>query len=60
LSEERAQAVVSYLAGQGIDPSRLSSRAVGEADLITIADDDASLQLNRRTEFVFSGLLVGA
>jgi outer membrane protein OmpA-like peptidoglycan-associated protein len=60
LSEERAQAVVAYLVGQGIAPSRLSSRAVGEADLITIADDDASLQLNRRTEFVFSGLLVGA
>jgi OOP family OmpA-OmpF porin len=60
LSEQRAQAVVSYLVGQGVDPSRLASRAVGEADLISLAEDEGALALNRRTEFVFSGLLVGA
>ena len=36
---------------------RLSSRAVGEADLLTLDNDDAALALNRRTEFVFIGLL---
>jgi OOP family OmpA-OmpF porin len=58
LSEERAQAVVAYLVGKGIDASRLASRAVGESDLLSIDDDDAALALNRRTEFVFYGLLV--
>jgi outer membrane protein OmpA-like peptidoglycan-associated protein len=60
LSEARAQAVVRYLAGKGIEPSRLSSRAVGETDLLVLADDETALALNRRTEFVFSGLLLGA
>jgi len=50
---------VNYLASQGIDPSRLSSRAVGEADLLSINNDAASLALNRRTEFIFYGLLLG-
>lgn len=58
LSEERAQAVVNYLVSKGIAASRLSSRAVGESDLLSIADDDAALALNRRTEFVFYGLLI--
>ena len=58
LSEQRAQAVVSYLVSKGITPSRLSSRAVGESDLLSIDDDAAALALNRRTEFVFYGLLL--
>lgn len=57
ISEERARAVVSYLVSVGIEPSRMSSRAVGEADLISLNDDAAALALNRRTEFVFYGLL---
>ena len=60
LSAERAKAVVDYLASvDGIDPARLSSRAVGESDLLTLNDDEAALALNRRTEFVFYGLLAG-
>lgn len=58
ISEARADAVVNYMASQGVDPSRLSSRAVGESDLLSINDDAASLALNRRTEFVFYGLLI--
>ncbi len=58
LSEQRAQSVVSYLVSKGITPSRLSSRAVGESDLLSIDDDAAALALNRRTEFVFYGLLL--
>ena len=41
----------------GISPERLSSRAVGDTDLLTLNDDAASLALNRRTEFVLYGLL---
>lgn len=60
ISEQRAQAVVHYLVGQGIDASRLSSRAVGESDLLSVADDETSLALNRRTEFIVYGALIGA
>jgi outer membrane protein OmpA-like peptidoglycan-associated protein len=57
LSEARADAVYNYFVSQGIRPDRLSARAVGEADLLSINDDAASLALNRRTEFIFYGLL---
>lgn len=57
ISAERAAAVVTYIASKGISPSRLSSRAVGDTDLLTLNDDAASLALNRRTEIVFYGLL---
>ena len=58
LGQQRADAVVAYLTGLGIDGSRLSARSVGEADLLSAGDDEASLALNRRTEFVIHGLLV--
>jgi outer membrane protein OmpA-like peptidoglycan-associated protein len=57
LSEARAVSVVRYLVGKGIDPARLSARAVGEQDLLSEDESAASLALNRRTEFVFYGLL---
>lgn len=60
LSVERARGSVDYLVTQGIDRSRLSFRGVGEADLLTLNNDEVALALNRRTEFVFSGLFVGA
>jgi outer membrane protein OmpA-like peptidoglycan-associated protein len=58
ISDERARAVVNYLRYLGISPTRLSSRAAGESDLLSIGDDDAALALNRRTEFIFYGLLI--
>ena len=57
LSEARAVSVVRYLVERGIDPSRLASRAVGEQDLLSEDESEASLALNRRTEFIFVGLL---
>ena len=57
LSEARAVSVVRYLVGQGVDPARLSARAVGEQDLLSDDESAASLALNRRTEFIFYGLL---
>ncbi len=58
ISDERARAVVNYLLYLGVSPMRLSSRAAGESDLLSIGDDNAALALNRRTEFIFSGLLI--
>jgi outer membrane protein OmpA-like peptidoglycan-associated protein len=58
ISDERARAVVNYLIFLGISPARLASRAAGAVDLLTLGDDNASLALNRRTEFIFGGLLI--
>jgi outer membrane protein OmpA-like peptidoglycan-associated protein len=58
ISAERAEAVVDFLIYLGVSPTRLSSRAVGEADLLTLDDDETALALNRRTEFIFYGLLI--
>jgi outer membrane protein OmpA-like peptidoglycan-associated protein len=60
ISEDRARAVVSHLVKYGIEGSRLSSRAVGESDLLSLNDDETALELNRRTEFVIYGTLLGA
>jgi outer membrane protein OmpA-like peptidoglycan-associated protein len=60
VSEDRARAVVSHLVEYGIEGSRLSSRAVGETDLLNLGDDEMALELNRRTEFVIYGALLGA
>jgi outer membrane protein OmpA-like peptidoglycan-associated protein len=57
LSEDRAVAVVRYLVEQGIEPSRLAARAVGEDELLTLEQNEEALELNRRTEFIFYGLL---
>ncbi len=59
LSVQRAQAVVDYMAAKGIDPVRLSAKAVGEQDLLDLHDDAAAFALNKRTEFVLFGLLQG-
>jgi outer membrane protein OmpA-like peptidoglycan-associated protein len=58
ISKERADAVVDYLVDHGIEPGRLSSRAVGATDLLALNNEPAAFALNRRTEFIFSGLLV--
>ena len=58
ISDERARAVANYILFLGIEPSRVASRAAGETDLLTLADDPDALALNRRTEFVFYGLLI--
>lgn len=57
LSNERAVAVVDYLVYLGVAPTRLASKAAGEEHLLTLDDDEAALALNRRTEFVFYGIL---
>lgn len=58
ISDARARSVVNYLVYVGISASRLSSRAVGATDLLVTGNEETSLALNRRTEFVFYGLLI--
>ncbi len=58
ISGRRAHAVVDYLGSLGVETSRLSARAAGASDLLTVDDNAAALALNRRTEFIFYGLLV--
>ena len=58
ISDERARAVVTISCTSAWPRRGCHPRAAGESDLLTIADDDAALALNRRTEFIFSGLLV--
>jgi outer membrane protein OmpA-like peptidoglycan-associated protein len=60
LSQQRAQSVIDYLELKGIDPNRLSAKGVGASDPLRQDETVASLALNRRTEFVFYGLLAGA
>jgi outer membrane protein OmpA-like peptidoglycan-associated protein len=57
LSQDRATAVIEYLVAQGISPDRLSGQGVGARDLLTTQSSTSGLALNRRTEFVFYGLL---
>ena len=50
LSQRRAQAVVEYLSGHGISPTRLRSRGYGETHPLAANDTEAHRQLNRRIE----------
>lgn len=51
LSESRAQAVVNFLLGKGIDKSRLTFAGYGFDQPIAPNDTEEGRQLNRRTEF---------
>ena len=52
LSNNRAKAVVRYLADNGIDPSRLSWIGYGESEPLVFPElSDQDEQDNRRTEF---------
>lgn len=52
LSQRRAEAVVSYLAGQGIDASRLSARGAGEGEPVADNATSTGRQQNRRVVIV--------
>jgi outer membrane protein OmpA-like peptidoglycan-associated protein len=54
LSERRASAVASALAGMGVPRDRVAMRAYGEAYPVAPNDSAANRQLNRRVEIVLS------
>lgn len=51
LSQERVNAVRSYVISRGIDGSRMTARGYGETKPIETNDTDAGRQMNRRVEF---------
>lgn len=51
LSQDRAQAVLDYLVGKGVDTSRLSAAGFGEANPVGDNTTDEGRQQNRRIEF---------
>lgn len=50
LSEARAESVVEYLSGRGIDPVRMTPRGYGESMPVADNESDAGRELNRRVE----------
>lgn len=56
VSQQRGEAVKNYWVKKGIDPSRITIDARGEADAKD-SDDAKAAALNRRAEFVITGLL---
>ena len=55
-SQQRGQAVANYWIKKGIDQSRITIDARGEADAKD-SDDAKAAALNRRAEFIITGLL---
>jgi outer membrane protein OmpA-like peptidoglycan-associated protein len=50
LSERRAAAASNYLVTQGVKPTRLSTRGMGELEPLESNDTDEGRRLNRRVE----------
>lgn len=50
LSEKRAQSVLGYLIGKGVDPSRLTATGLGESRPIADNQTEEGRRLNRRIE----------
>jgi outer membrane protein OmpA-like peptidoglycan-associated protein len=50
LSDRRAQSAASFLSGQGVNPSRISTAGRGESEPIATNSSDEGRQLNRRVE----------
>lgn len=57
LAQRRVDAVVDYLVDRGISSNRLVGQAVGYAEPIGDNHTEAGRRLNRRIEFVITGLL---
>ncbi|MDH5284051.1 MAG: OmpA family protein [Gemmatimonadota bacterium] len=50
LSERRASAAANYLVSQGVKPTRLATRGMGELEPLESNDTDSGRRLNRRVE----------
>lgn len=55
LSQQRAEAVVSYLTGKGISASRMKAKGYGSSRPVATNNSDDGRQQNRRTEFEITG-----
>lgn len=59
LSVKRAEAVIAYLAGQGIAGDNLSANGFGDTRPIAPNNTSAGRQQNRRVELIVSGEVIG-
>ena len=59
LSQQRAESVSSFLAGQGVNSSSITTQGFGPSDPIASNDTAAGRQQNRRVELVVSGSSIG-
>jgi outer membrane protein OmpA-like peptidoglycan-associated protein len=59
LSQQRAQSVVNYFAGQGIVSNRLVSVGRGESEPRATNETEAGRQLNRRVELYVKPVIEG-
>lgn len=59
LSERRANAVRDYLVQQGVNPSTIQARGLGESSPMASNDNAAGRQQNRRVELIVSGEIIG-
>ncbi len=57
LSQRRAQQVVDYWVAAGVDPSQIEAVGKGESEPIADENVPGGAQLNRRAEFIITGLL---
>lgn len=55
LSQQRAKAVMEYLVGQGLLPSRISARGYGHTHPLAPNDTEEGRSQNRRVEFTILG-----
>jgi outer membrane protein OmpA-like peptidoglycan-associated protein len=60
LSDNRANAVRTYLVGQGVDPSIVASEGFGKSRPVADNSTAAGRQANRRVEMVVSGDIIGS
>ena len=51
LSQRRADAVVNYLVGKGVDKNRFIAKGYGQSNPVASNDNEEGRSLNRRTEF---------
>ncbi|MGD9492265.1 MAG: OmpA family protein [Bacteroidales bacterium] len=56
LSENRAHSVYEYLVSRGVSSSRLSYKGFGETQPVDTNDTEAGRAMNRRTEFLVTGM----
>ena len=55
LSQQRAEAVVTYLKGKGISAARLTAKGYGSNLPVAVNTSEEGRQMNRRTEFEIKG-----
>ncbi|MGD0223443.1 MAG: OmpA family protein [Terriglobia bacterium] len=60
LSEQRAEAVETYLIGQGLSADSVTSKGLGQANPVAGNDTAAGRSKNRRVEIVVSGEAIGS